>query len=60
MATKKKQVEQDTNDAMENPATTDEAGDADPQDIAPDEPIERFEYGLSGAFFRKEYTTEKI
>ena len=54
------QVEDDTNDAMENPATTDESADADVQDIRPDEPIERFEYGLSGAFFRKEYTSEKI
>jgi len=54
------QIEDDTNDAMENPATTDEAGDADPQDLRPDEPIERFEYGLSGAFFNKEYTTEKL
>jgi hypothetical protein len=54
------QIEDDTNDAMENPATQDEAGDADPQDLAPNEPIERFEYGLSGAFFNKEYTTEKL
>jgi capsid portal protein len=52
------QVEDDTNDAMENPATTEEAGDADPQDIAPNEPIERFEYGLSGAFFNREYTNK--
>ena len=50
------QIEDDTNDAMENPATQDEAGDADPQDIAPNEPIERFEYGLSGAFFNREYS----
>jgi hypothetical protein len=54
------QIEDDTNDAMENPATQDEAEDADPQDLAPNEPIERFEYGLSGAFFNKEYTTEKL
>ncbi len=54
------EVEQDTNDAMENPATTDDSADADVQDIVGDEPIERFEYGLSGAFFRKEYTSEKI
>ena len=52
------QVEDDTNDAMENPATTEEAGDSDPQDIAPNEPIERFEYGLSGAFFNREYTSK--
>jgi len=52
------QIEDDTNDAMENPATTEEAGDADPQDIAPNEPIERFEYGLSGAFFNREYTSK--
>ena len=52
------QIEDDTNDAMENPATTEEAGDADPQDIAPNEPIERFEYGLSGAFFNREYTNK--
>jgi hypothetical protein len=54
------QVEEDTNDAMENPATTEDSEDADPQDLAPNEPIERFEYGLSGAFFNKEYTTEKL
>jgi len=54
------EVEDDTNDAMINPATTDDSADEDPQDIAGDEPIERFEYGLSGAFFRKEYTSEKI
>ena len=52
------QIEDDTNDAMENPATQDEAGDADPQDIAPNEPIERFEYGLSGAFFNREYSSK--
>ena len=52
------QIEDDTNDAMENPATTEEAGDADPQDIAPNEPIERFEYGLSGAFFNREYSSK--
>ena len=28
--------------------------------VTPDEPIERFEFGLSGAFFNKEYTTEKL
>jgi hypothetical protein len=52
------QIEEDTNDAMENPATQDAAGDADPQDIAPNEPIERFEYGLSGAFFNREYSNK--
>ena len=52
------EVESDTNDAMENPATQDEAGDADPQDIAPNEPIERFQYGLSGAFFNREYSSK--
>ena len=54
------EVSDETNDQMENPATIEDAGDADPQDIAPDEPIERFEYGLSGAFFKKQYTTEKL
>lgn len=54
------EVSDETNDQMENPATTEDSADADPQDIAPDEPIERFEYGLSGAFFKKEYTTEKL
>lgn len=54
------EVSDETNDQMENPATVEDSGDADPQDIAPDEPIERFEYGLSGAFFKKEYTTEKL
>ena len=54
------EVSDETNDQMENPATIEDAGDADPQDIAPDEPIERFEFGLSGAFFNKEYTTEKL
>ena len=54
------EVSDETNDQMENPATIEDAGDADPQDIAPDEPIERFEYGLSGAFFNKEYTTQKL
>jgi hypothetical protein len=52
------QIEDDTNDAMENPATQDAAGDEDPQDIAPNEPIERFEYGLSGAFFNREYSSK--
>ena len=54
------QVEDDVNDSMENPATQDDAADADPQDIATDEPIERFEYGMSGAFFNRKYTTETI
>jgi len=54
------EVSDETNDQMENPATIEDAGDADPQNIAPDEPIERFEFGLSGAFFNKEYTTEKL
>ena len=54
------EVSDETNDQMENPATIEDAGDADPQNIAPDEPIERFEYGLSGAFFNKEYTTQKL
>ena len=54
------EVSDETNDQMENPATIEDAGDADPQDITPDEPIERFEFGLSGAFFNKEYTTEKL
>ena len=46
--------------AEETGQTIEDAGDADPQNIAPDEPIERFEFGLSGAFFNKEYTTEKL
>lgn len=54
------EVSDETNAQMENPATVEDAGDADPQDLAPNEPIERFEYGLSGAFFNKEYTTEKL
>ena len=54
------EVADETNDQMENPATIEDAGDADPQDLAPNEPIERFEYGLSGAFFNKEYTTETL
>ena len=54
------EVSDETNEQMENPATVEDAGDADPNDVAPNEPIERFEYGLSGAFFTKEYTTEKI
>lgn len=54
------EVADETNDQMENPATVEDAQDADPQDIAPNEPIERFEFGLSGAFFNKEYTTEKL
>jgi hypothetical protein len=45
---------------MENPATVEDSVDADPQDIVPNEPIEKFEYGLSGAFFTKEYTTQKL
>ena len=54
------EVSDETNDQMENPATVEDSGDADPQDIVPNEPIEKFEYGLSGAFFNKEYITEKI
>jgi hypothetical protein len=54
------EVSDETNDQMENPATVDDSGDADPQDIVPNEPIEKFEYGLSGAFFNKEYTTQTI
>ena len=54
------EVSDETNEQMENPATITDSADADPQDIAPNEPIEKFEYGLSGAFFNKEYTTEKL
>ena len=54
------EVADETNDQMENPATVEDSGDADPQDIVPNEPIEKFEYGLSGAFFNKEYTTQTI
>jgi hypothetical protein len=54
------EVVDDTNDQMENPATTEDAEDADTNDTIPDEPIERFEYGLSGAFFNREYSTEII
>jgi hypothetical protein len=54
------EVAKETDKQMENPATTEDSGDADPQDITTDEPIEKFEYGLSGAFFKKEYTTQKI
>lgn len=54
------EVVEDTNDAMENPGTTEDAEDASTDDVIPNEPIERFEYGLSGAFFNREYSTEII
>jgi hypothetical protein len=42
-----------TNKEMENPAVSEQ----DP--TSEDEPIERFEYGLSGAFFKQNYETYK-
>ena len=48
------QVEDETNDALENPATTEDTEEADVQEIKPDQPIERF---VKPAHFEKEYET---
>jgi hypothetical protein len=48
------QVEDETNDALENPATTEDDTTADVQEIKPDQPIERF---TMPAHFEKEYET---
>jgi len=48
------QVEDETNDALENPATTEDETTADVQEVRPDEPIERF---TMPAHFEKEYET---
>jgi hypothetical protein len=47
-------VEDETNDALENPATTEDDTTADVQEIKPDQPIERF---TMPAHFEKEYET---
>ena len=49
------EVEDETNDAMENPATTEDETTTDVQEIKPDQPIEKF---VKPAFFSREYTTE--
>jgi hypothetical protein len=48
------QVEDETNDALENPATTEDTEESDVQEIRPDEPIEKF---VKPAHFHKEYET---
>jgi len=53
------EVENDTNDAMENPATTDDEEDASNENEDVIEKFERFEHGLNTAFFNKKYETYK-
>ena len=48
------QVEEDVNDSMENPATTEDQTTTDVQEIKPDQPIEKF---VMPAHFEKEYET---
>jgi hypothetical protein len=50
------QVEDDTNKSMENPSTTDDTADASNEN---EEVLERYEYGLSSAFFKQNYETYK-
>jgi hypothetical protein len=50
------QVEDDTNKALENPATTDDTNDASNEN---EEVLERYEYGLNTAFFKQNYETYK-
>jgi len=46
------QVADETNDQLENPATTEDNTTADVQEIKPDQPIEKF---VKPAFFELEY-----
>jgi hypothetical protein len=48
------QVEEDVNDSMENPATTEDQTTTDVQEIKPDQPIEKF---VKPAHFELEYET---
>lgn len=50
------QVEDDTNKAMENPATTNNEGDASTENA---DVLETYEYGLNSAFFKQNYETYK-
>jgi hypothetical protein len=53
------QVEDETNKSMENPATQDNPGDQTTAEVKPEEQLERYEYGLSSAFFKQNYETYK-
>jgi hypothetical protein len=53
------EVEDDTNKAMENPATTDDENDASNENADVIERFERFEHGLNTAFFKQNYETYK-
>jgi hypothetical protein len=48
------QVADETNDQLENPATTEDQTTTDVQEIKPDQPIEKF---VKPAHFEKEYET---
>jgi hypothetical protein len=50
------QVEDETNKALETPATTDDGEDATNET---EEVLERYEYGMSSAFFKQNYETYK-
>jgi hypothetical protein len=53
------QIEDETNKSMENPATQENPGDQTTEEVIPEEQLERYEYGLSSAFFKQNYETYK-